>query len=123
MAGIYGAKQHEVAPYLTLPSPLFGLDVNGYVMNAAKLNGMPPDLRTIVLDAATKANARANAACSRLYTHFASEIGKSTGDAPVHIDPANYREPLDNLMKQAQSKFSASDPVVKALIKARSTQK
>ena len=121
LAGIYGAKQYEVAPYLTLPSPIFGLDVNGYVMNAAKLNGMPPDLRKIVLDAATKANARANAACAQLYDHFASEIGKATGDAPVRIDPAKYRAQLEDLMKQAQSKFSASDPVVKALMKARST--
>ena len=122
LAGIYGAKQYEVARYLTLPGPMFGMDVNGYVMNAAKLDGMPPDLRKIVLDAAGKADARANEAMKRMYEHFAAEIGQSTGNGVTKLDSASFREPLKVLTNQAESKFGTSDPIVRALLKARSSQ-
>lgn len=120
LAGIYGAKQYEVAKYLTLPGPMFGLDINGYVMNAAKLDAMPPDLRKIVLDAATKADARANEANKRMYEHFAGEIGRSTGNGVVRLDAANFRAPVQSLTAQAAAKFGNTDPIARALLKARS---
>ncbi len=120
LGGIYGLEQYEVAKFLTLPGPIFGLDINGYVMNAAKLDGMAPDLRKIVLDAATKANARANEANKRMYATFAAEIGRNTGNGVAHLEFKTFREPIQNLMTQAQTKFGATDPIVRALLKARS---
>ena len=73
-----------------------------------------------MLDAAGKADARANAANKRMYAHFADEIGRSTGSGVIHLEYANFRKPVESLLRQAHAKFGTSDPIVRALLKARS---
>jgi TRAP-type C4-dicarboxylate transport system substrate-binding protein len=60
LSGVYGAKLYEVTKYLAYPAGMFGLAINGYVMNAAKFNSLPKDLQRIVLDAAAEADTNAN---------------------------------------------------------------
>lgn len=67
LAGVYGAKLYEVTKYLAYPAGMFGLAINGYVMNAAKFNSLPKDLQRIVLDAANEADANANHAVRDSY--------------------------------------------------------
>lgn len=67
LPGVYGAKLYEVTKYLAYPNGMFGLAINGYVMNAAKFNQLPKDLQRVVLDAAAEADASANRAMREAY--------------------------------------------------------
>ena len=69
--GISGLKEYEVSKYLLDSNGAFGVGVTLYVMNAAALNSLPPDLQKVVIEAGLNAERAANTA---IIASFADDL-------------------------------------------------
>jgi TRAP-type transport system periplasmic protein len=69
--GVVGLKEYEIAKYLLDGNGVWGVGVTMYVMNAAALEELPPELRQVVLDAGKTAEATAGTA---LLAYFAKGL-------------------------------------------------
>lgn len=66
--GISGLKEYEVTKYLLNGNGAFGVGVTLYVMNAAALDALPPDLQKVVIKAGEDAERVANTAIIASFT-------------------------------------------------------
>lgn len=122
LPGIYGSKQYEVAKYIANPDGIFGLLINGYVMNANSFAKLAPDLQKIVLNAANKANLAANKANEAAYNRDLADMA-AHGNVVVTFDPKNFRDVTAHLRRDALAKYGTKSALMKALLAAQSGQR
>ncbi|OYV24405.1 MAG: hypothetical protein B7W99_02500 [Rhodospirillales bacterium 20-58-10] len=117
LEGAIGLKEYEVAKNVLATNGVFGLLITGYVMNAAKYNALPPDLQKVVIDAAYKAGAQANAAMVAAYAGELDEMRKH-GMTVTVLEPgsAAYQAFTQALAPLAKTQEAAFDPQLVAQV-------
>jgi TRAP-type C4-dicarboxylate transport system substrate-binding protein len=121
LPGVFGAKQYEVAKYIAEPGGIFGLLINGYVMNANSFNRLPPDLQKIVLAAAYKANVAANAANEAAYDRDIAAMA-AHGNVMTKLNPNDFKDIIAHLRTEAIAKYGRTSRLMKALLAALAHQ-
>jgi len=112
LEGAFGLREYEVSKYLLDANGLFGLDVNGYVMNLHALKSLPPDLQKVVLSAATQAGKVTNAAMIKSHVKELGEM-RQHGMQVTVLKPGTreylaFRNALASLSKSQEPQYPAS---------------
>lgn len=109
-AGLIDAKQYEVAKNLAVLNHSY--TANLLFMNPQKFNGLPDDLKTVVLNAA-KLGAAASRTAAETVDHDAVSIMEKNGVTVTKPDPAPFRSRLQELHAEFERQVGA-DIVAKA---------
>lgn len=112
LEGAYGLREYEVAKYLLDTNGLFGLDVNGYVMNLHALTSLPADLQKVVLDSAYEAANVTNAAMIKSHQEELKKMAEHGMKVTVlkqgMPEYDAFKKALEPLAKSQQSKYPAA---------------
>jgi TRAP-type C4-dicarboxylate transport system substrate-binding protein len=120
LEGAIGLKEYEVSKYLLDPNGLFGLLINGYVMNLHSFENLPEDLRKVVIEAANEAGRTANEAMIHAFQVQLKEM-ESHGMKVTVLKPGTpsykaFQKALAPLARQDEKRFPPG--IVQAVLKA-----
>jgi TRAP-type C4-dicarboxylate transport system substrate-binding protein len=105
--GITGLKEYEVAKYILDGNGVWGVGTTIYVMNGSALEGLPPDLRQIVVSAAASAEKTTNEAIFAFFKK-ARETLRSHGMEFTVLQPGTrsyntFAEALEPLLRKQEA--------------------
>lgn len=110
--GISGLKEYEVSKYLLDSNGAFGVGVTLYVMNAAALDALPPDLQKVVITAGAAAERVANTAIIASFTQDIRQMRRH-GMQVTELQPGTpayqaFIQALAPLAKAEESHYPAA---------------
>jgi TRAP-type C4-dicarboxylate transport system substrate-binding protein len=112
LEGAYGLREYEVAKYLLDTNGLFGLDVNGYVMNLHALTSLPANLQKVVLDSAYEAGKVTNAAMIKSHQEELKKMAAHGMNVTVlkagTPEYAAFKKALEPLAKSQEAQYPAA---------------
>ncbi|HRY07730.1 MAG TPA: TRAP transporter substrate-binding protein DctP [Hyphomicrobiaceae bacterium] len=116
LGGAVGLKHYEVTTDMLVPNGVMGTLIHAYVMNKERFDGLSPELRKAVIDAATEARDHMQSFAIKKFDSLIDEV-RTKGDRVTVVPPGSemwneYAKRLEPIAVAAKKTYSAEAQAV-----------